>query len=98
MVLRNKSGRTRFPFAWACLFFWVADSSVTAGDWPAFRGPEGNGMAPKDKAPLSWGPEKNVQWKAALPGPGNSSPIVSSGRVFVTCAEDKGRKRSLFCF
>jgi outer membrane protein assembly factor BamB len=32
-----------------------------------------------------------------LPGPGNSSPIVSRGRVFVTCAEDEGRKRNLYC-
>ena len=32
------------------------------------------------------------------PGPGNSSPIVSHGRVFVTCAEDEGKKRNLYCF
>jgi outer membrane protein assembly factor BamB len=32
-----------------------------------------------------------------LPGPGNSSPIVSRGRVFVTCSEDRGHKRDLFC-
>ena len=25
-------------------------------------------------------------------------PIVSHGRVFVTCAEDSGKKRSLYCF
>src|SRR5262249_32668857 len=36
-------------------------------------------------------------WKVALPGPGNSSPIVSNGRVFVTCAEDEGKKRNLYC-
>jgi len=72
--------------------------TVRAGDWPAFRGPNGNGVAQEDKAPLDWGPEKNVRWKAALPGPGNSSPIVSHGRVFITCAEDKGKKRNLYCF
>ncbi|MCH9034216.1 MAG: PQQ-binding-like beta-propeller repeat protein, partial [Planctomycetes bacterium] len=33
-----------------------------------------------------------------LPGPGNSSPIVSHGRVFLTCAEETGRKRHLYCF
>jgi outer membrane protein assembly factor BamB len=71
---------------------------ATAGDWPAFRGPDGNGIAREDKAPLHWGPARNVQWKASLPGPGNSSPIVSRGRVFVTCAENQGQKRNLFCF
>ena len=69
-----------------------------ADDWPAFRGPNGNGVANEDKAPLHWGPEKNVRWKASLPGPGNSSPIISRGFVFVTCAEDGGKKRNLYCF
>jgi outer membrane protein assembly factor BamB len=82
--------------------FWVASlctATVAAGgDWPAFRGPSGNGVAAETKAPLVWGPGKNVRWKVALPGPGNSSPIVSNGRVFVTCAEDQGRKRNVYCF
>src|SRR5262245_21269879 len=77
---------------------WVMAASASAGDWPAFRGPDGNGVAREAKAPLHWGPGKNVLWKVSLPGPGNSSPIVSRGRVFVTCAEDEGRKRTLFCF
>ncbi len=34
-----------------------------------------------------------------MPQPGNGSPIVSQGRVFVTSAEDAdGLKRSLYCF
>lgn len=69
-----------------------------AGDWPAFRGPHGNGVADGDNAPLHWGPGKNVRWKVLLPGPGNSSAIVSHGRVFVTCAENEGKKRNLYCF
>ncbi len=69
----------------------------SAADWPAFRGPAGNGTT-QDKAPVVWGPEKNIRWKTPLPGPGNSSPIVSRGRVFLSCAEDKGRKRNLYCF
>src|SRR5213075_2145195 len=78
-------------------FLWMMAGSATADDWPAFRGPEGNGVAHGDKALLHWGPEKNVRWKVALPGPGNSSAIVSRGRVFVTCAENEGRKRNLYC-
>lgn len=69
-----------------------------AGDWPAFRGPDGNGIARSDRAPLHWGPDQNIRWKNPLPGPGNSSPIVSRGRVFITCAEDQGAKRHLYCF
>jgi len=67
-------------------------------EWPQFRGPEGNGVSMEQTAPLRWGPEKNIRWKAALPGPGNSSPVVSKGRVFLTCATDEGRERGLYCF
>jgi outer membrane protein assembly factor BamB len=80
------------------MVLWAVASSAMAGDWPAFRGPDGNGIAQEDKAPLEWGPEKNIRWKATLPGPGNSSPIVSHGRVFITCAEDQGTRRNLYCY
>lgn len=86
-------------FGAACSIILLAMAAAAmAGDWPAFRGPAGNGIAPDDKAPLHWGPEKNIRWKVALPAPGNSSPIVSRGRVFVTCAQDKGTRRNLYCF
>lgn len=75
----------------------VLVSAAFAGDWPAFRGPTGNGLSPESSAPLNWSAEKNVKWKSKLPGPGNGSPIVSNGRVFVLCAEDKGKKRNLYC-
>lgn len=75
-----------------------AASVAGAGDWPAFRGPDGNGIAREDHAPVQWGPAEHVRWKAALPGPGNSSPIAVVGRVFVTCAEQEGRLRHLYCY
>ena len=77
---------------------WMIAACAMAGDWPAFRGPTGNGIGQEVKAPLHWAPDKNVRWKVSLPGPGNSSPIVSHGRVFVTCAQDSGKKRNLYCF
>jgi len=69
-----------------------------AGDWPQFRGTNGDGHADGSKFPTEWGASKNVRWKMPLPEPGNSSPIVSSGRVFVTGTEAEGRTRSLYCF
>ena len=80
---------------WGCLI----GSQLSAGDWPAFRGPRGDGHAPGETGlAVEWGPESNVKWKVALPDAGNSSPIVVSGKVFVTCAEDRGRERHLYCF
>lgn len=72
---------------------------AAAEDWPAFRGPRGNGISAETSVPLNWATDRNVAWKIPLPTPGNGSPIVSAGRVFVTCAEDaRGHDRSLYCF
>lgn len=73
-------------------------SLVSADNWPAWRGPHGTGVAPERKAPLRWSAEKNVAWKVEMPGEGNSTPVVWGDQVFVSCAEDGGRLRSLLCF
>lgn len=69
-----------------------------AADWPAFRGPSGTGISDETEAPLHWSAEQNVAWKAPLPGPGDSSPVVSGNRVFVTCASESGKRRGLYCY
>ncbi len=77
----------------------VLVAPVAADDWPAWRGPAGTGASAEKAAPTTWAPDKNIKWKAPLPRPGFGSPIVSNGRVFVTCAEDAdGGRRSLYCF
>jgi outer membrane protein assembly factor BamB len=74
-------------------------SNLSAADWPMFRGPNLDGIAPDSSAPTAWSPDKNIRWKMPLPQPGNGSPIVSKGRVFVTSSEDgEGKQRSLYCF
>jgi outer membrane protein assembly factor BamB len=77
----------------------MACATSRAADWPEFRGAQRDGTSPGTNFPLTWGPDKNIKWRAPLPQPGNSSPIVSKGRVFITCAEDAhGTRRSLYCF
>ena len=59
---------------------------ANADDWPRFRGAQGAGVATdSDAIPNVWSPLENVAWKARLPGPGASSPIVVGEKVFVTC-------------
>ncbi|MEM9368257.1 MAG: PQQ-binding-like beta-propeller repeat protein [Planctomycetota bacterium] len=66
-------------------------SVATAENWPRFRGPSGNGIAPSSPAlPSEWSPGANLAWKTALPGPGASSPILVNGRAFVTCYSGYG--------
>ncbi len=73
--------------ATAALFVLFSTFVSCADDWPRFRGPTGDGLVaePAGGLPLTWSPNENVLWRTPLPGPGSSSPIVSRGRVFVTC-------------
>lgn len=74
-------------------------AAASADDWPAFRGPAGDGISPEKAAPAAWGKDKNIKWKVALAHPGNGSPIVSNGKVFIAGAEDKeGKVRTLTCY
>lgn len=85
-----------------CTGLWLLTCSLAAQDWPAFRGPKGDGTCRSDqKPPLRWGGrfDTNIKWKVSLPRPANGSPVVSAGRVFLTCPRDpKGRRRALIAF
>jgi outer membrane protein assembly factor BamB len=61
-------------------------SSIEAGDWPEFRGPDGQGHALSDSPPLQWSGADNVVWKTPIPGSGWSSPILHRGRLYLTAA------------
>lgn len=57
-----------------------------AADWSRFRGPNGTGLADSSAPlPTKFSATENLRWKAPLPGPGSSSPIVVKDQVFVTC-------------
>ena len=70
------------------------DLHATASDWRQFRGPNGQGISSDKNVPLVWGETKNLKWKAPLPGPGSSSPIVCGDKIFVTCYSGYGIDRS----
>jgi len=59
---------------------------ASASDWPRFHGGNGSGVSPDTQPlPAKWSETENLQWKAELPGPGSSSPIVVGHNVYVTC-------------
>ena len=62
-----------------------AHAAPASTDWPRFLGPTGSATVAESNAPLTWSDSENMAWKAPLPGPGSSSPIVWGGKVFVTC-------------
>ncbi|MEM7204523.1 MAG: PQQ-binding-like beta-propeller repeat protein [Planctomycetota bacterium] len=73
-------------FGLAFLSLSTATSAV-AQNWPAWRGPTGDGLAAADAAPpLTWSESEHVRWKVPLPGIGASTPIVWGDRIFLTTA------------
>jgi hypothetical protein len=58
----------------------------TEASWPQWRGPSGQGVSLEKNLPATWSTNKNIKWKAAIPGRGHSSPIVWGNRIFLTTA------------
>jgi outer membrane protein assembly factor BamB len=83
-----KHGRTT---GMRCLALLLCSAALFAADddWPRWRGPNDDGMARGD-APLEWSEEKNIAWRAAIPGRGHSSPVIWGGKLFLTTAVPVG--------
>lgn len=60
-----------------------------SGDWPAFRGPTGDGHSQERGLPVEWSDSRNVVWKTPIPGRGWSSPAVAGDRVWLTTATEE---------
>ncbi len=61
----------------------LTSSAAAVADWPRWRGPEHNGMAPEATPPIHWSEDQNVRFKVALPGHGLASPIVVGERIYL---------------
>ena len=69
---------------------WGAASSDQ--NWPQWRGPRANGVAPKATPPLLWSETNNVRWKSKIPGHGDATPILWEDRIFIQTAIATGKK------
>jgi outer membrane protein assembly factor BamB len=66
-----------------CIFIL---SCTQKQNWPQFRGPESNMVAPGKNLPAEWGNDKNIKWKYKIEGFGWSSPIVWGNKVFIVAS------------
>lgn len=64
---------------------------LTGGDWPQFRGPDGQGIARHAQPPLSWAEDRNITWKKKIDGLGWSSPVIGGGKLWLTTATEEGK-------
>lgn len=67
----------------------AATSSITAQNWPHWRGPQRNGVALETDLPIHWSTSENVIWKLPLPETSGSTPIVWGDHVFLGVAQGK---------
>jgi outer membrane protein assembly factor BamB len=84
---------SRFSLAALCLFLIAAASH--SANWPRFRGPNGTGIASDKNIPIKWSEKDGILWKKALPGTGNSSPVIWGDRLFIQTATSQ--ERLLLC-
>ena len=73
-------------------------ATALADNWPAWRGPTGQGHCAEKGIPTTWSDTENVKWKVPLENPGNSTPVIWGDKIFVTQANKGGSQRSLLCF
>lgn len=80
----------------------VVEPAPDAGDatapWPSFRGASGSGVSAFTNVPVAWDIQsgKGILWKAGVPLPGHSSPVILRNRVVLTGAT--WEKREVFCY
>jgi outer membrane protein assembly factor BamB len=77
----------------------IASLGALAGadNWDRFRGPNGTGTTDDKDIPLTFGTNENLLWKVALPGAGNSSPVIWGKHLFLQAASSDGKLRTLLC-
>lgn len=78
----------------ACLLFIALPAS--AGDWPAWRGPSAQGVAPAGNYPVRWTADDGVAWSVPLPGAAGSTPVVTPQAIYLTTPKDG--QNTLLCF
>jgi outer membrane protein assembly factor BamB len=84
---RQNTSMANADCRWAALALVLSlASSAPSGDWPQFRGPNGSGVSRETGLPTEWDKDRNIRWKAPLPGQGHSNPVIAGGKVFVTAS------------
>ena len=74
------------PFILGVLAAAAPLPAESTSNWPQFRGGGGLGVAAEGKAPVEFGPKKNVIWSVELP-PGHSSPCIWGDKIFLTALD-----------
>ncbi len=65
---------------------FAAITTLSAENWPAWRGPQANGVSTEKGVPLKWSTTENVAWKLEMPSRSGATPIVWGNHIFLNVA------------
>ncbi len=74
----------------AALFVCLGVVTLSAENWPAWRGPAMNGISSEKGLPIKWSTEENVTWKLPMPGRSGSTPIIWNETIFLNIGTQDG--------
>jgi outer membrane protein assembly factor BamB len=64
----------------------LAVVSVSAENWPAWRGPLANGVSGEKALPIKWSTTENIAWKLPMPSRSGATPIIWNNHIFLNVA------------
>src|SRR5580693_4297604 len=73
--------------------FAISIAFAADPEWPSFRGPSSNPSVANANLPEKWSTTSNIEWTAAIPGLGWSSPIVAGKNIFLTTVTTDGQAK-----
>jgi outer membrane protein assembly factor BamB len=83
------------------LWFALASATVitvSADNWPQWRGPELNGVSREKGLPVKWTPTENIAWKLPTPSRSGATPIIWNNHIFLNVAlQDATGDLELWC-
>lgn len=81
-----------------CGFACVANPTAAGDVWPSFQN-GGNPSVDAKNLPTEWSPTSNVAWSIALPGYGQSAPVVWNDRLYITAVDGPEKEKLIVgCF
>ena len=77
----------------AILLTTVLASTLSAQNWPAFRGENASGLGDGQDPPITWDAttSRNILWKTPIAGLGHGSPIVWGEKLFIVTSINSAR-------
>jgi outer membrane protein assembly factor BamB len=97
MFLIRESNMKCLTYAVGITVLSVCSQAHGGGNWPQFRGPDGDGHSDSKGLPLKWSETENVKWKTAIHDRGWSSPVIWGNQIWLTTATKDARKLYALC-